>query len=158
METAGTVGGLNAYDATLTSFNLKALNAADGASWFGADHVDIIPATQNGYDLIWQAIQPNQRYYDTESDIGQVGFQSFRFNAAEVVVDKYLPTGSLGKMYVINTKYVEWYFSTNPKFQFGFTGFKEANNTIDVAGQYLVGSNIVVPNPRSGFKLLSTLF
>jgi hypothetical protein len=158
VETAGTVGGLNAYTATLTSFTLKSLNTAYGSAWFGADHVDMICATQNGWDLVWQGLQPNQRYYDNDSDVGQAGFQSLRFNAAEIVVDKYLPTGTLGKMYGINTKYVEWYFSTNPKFQFGFTGFKEANNTIDVAGQYLVGSNIVVPNPRSGFKLLSTLF
>jgi hypothetical protein len=69
-----------------------------------------------------------------------------------------MPTGANGVMYGLNTKYIEWYFSTNPKFQYGFTGFKESNNTIDVAGQFLVGSNIVVPNPRSGFKILSTNF
>jgi hypothetical protein len=53
---------------------------------------------------------------------------------------------------------VEWYFSTNKKFQFGFTGFKETNNTIDVAGQFLVGSNIVMPNPRTSFKLIGSIF
>lgn len=156
---AGTVGSLNAYNATLTTFTLKQLQTAYGSAWFGADHPDLIVATQNGFDLIWNAIQPNQRYPDTESDIGKIGFQSFRFNAAEVVVDKYMPTGATGKMYGLNTNYIEWFFSQNPKFQFGFTGFKEANNTIDIAGQFLVGSNLVVPNPRSGFKLESaTLF
>ena len=154
----GTVGGLNAFTNTLTSFTLPQLNTAYGNAWFGPDHVDLIPATQNGWNLIWQALQPNQRYYDTESDVATAGFQSFRFNAAEVVVDKYMPTGTNGVMFGFNTKYIEWYFSTNPKFQFGFTGFKEANNSIDVAGQFLVGSNIVVPNPRTGFKLLGTMF
>lgn len=158
VQTVGTVGGLNAYVQTLTTFTLQSLNTAYGNAWFGNDHVDLIAATQNGWNLIWSAIQPNQRYYDKDSDLGIAGFQAFRFNAAEVVVDKYMPTGTSGVMFGLNTKYIEWYFSTNKKFQFGFTGFKESNNTIDVAGQFLVGSNLVVPNPRSGFKLLSTLF
>lgn len=153
-----TVGGLNAFTQTLTTFTLPQLNTAYGNAWFGNDHPDLISATQNGWNLIWNAIQPNQRYYDKDSDLGIAGFQAFRFNAAEVVIDKYMPTGTNGVMFLFNTKYIEWYFSTNPKFQFGFTGFKESNNTIDVAGQFLVGSNIVVPNPRSGAKLLSTLF
>jgi len=156
----GTVGGLNAYtnNQGSGSFTLQTLNTAYGNAWFGADHVDLVVATQNGWNLIWNALQPQQRYYDTESDVATAGFQSFRFNGAEVVIDKYMPTGTTGVMYGINTKYVEWYFSTNPKFQYGFTGFKESNNTIDVAGQFLVGHDIVVPNPRSGFKILNTNF
>lgn len=156
----GTVGGLNAFTNSMGSgsFTLQTLNTAYGNAWFGADHVDLVVATQNGWNLIWNALQPQQRYYDTESDVATAGFQSFRFNGAEVVIDKYAPTGSTGVMYGINTKYVEWYFSTNPKFQYGFTGFKESNNTIDVAGQFLVGHDIVIPNPRSGFKILNTNF
>lgn len=156
----GTVGGLNAYYANLAGgpVTLQNLNVAYGNAWFGADHVDMVVATQNGWNIVWNALQPNQRYYDTTSDVATAGFQAFRFNAAEVVVDKYMPTGTNGVMFGMNTKYIEWYFSTNPKFQFGFTGFKESANSIDVAGQFLVGCNIVVPNPRSGFRLLSTLF
>lgn len=155
----GTVGGLNAHTEALTTFNMKALNKAYGKAWFGSDHVDLIVATQNGWDLVWNALQPLQRYYDTQSDVGKAGFQAFRVNAAEVVVDKYAPTGVTGRMWGFNTKYIEWYFSTNKKFQFGFTGFKEAQGSIDVAGQFLVGNNLVVANPRSGFKLTSaTIF
>lgn len=157
----GTVGGLNAYTATTSAFNLQQLNVAYGASWFGADHVDMISATQNGWNLVWNAMQPNQRYLDKESDVGVAGFQSLRFNASEVVIDKYAPVASgsiLGTMIGINSSYVEWYFSTNPKFQFGWTGFKEGQNSIDVAGQFLVANNMVMPNPRTSFKLLSTQF
>jgi hypothetical protein len=156
-----TVGGLNAYTnniagATLT---LPTLNTAYGNAWFGADHPDLIVATQNGWNTVWNALQPLQRFTDDRSsDVAVAGFQSLRFNGAELVIDKYMPTGANGVMYGLNTKYVEWYFSTNPKFQFGFTGFKESNNTIDVAGQFLVGSNMVIPNPRTGFKILSTTF
>jgi hypothetical protein len=147
------------------AFGLQALNTAYGNAWFGADHPDLVVATQNGWNMIWNSLQPQQRYYDTESDVATSGFQSFRFNGAEVVIDKYMPTGTGsygtgfgGVMYGMNTKYVEWYFSTNPKFQYGFTGFKEANNTIDVAGQFLVGHDLVIPNPRSGFKILNSNF
>lgn len=158
VQAVGTVGGLNAYVNTLTTFQLQAVNVAYGNAWYGADHCDMIVNTQNGWNLMWNAMQPNQRYFDKESDLGVAGFQSFRFNAAEVVVDKYMPTGANGVQYGLNSKYIEWYFSQNPLFQFGFTGFKGANNTIDVAGQYLVGSQIIVPNPRSCYKLKSTLF
>lgn len=157
----GTVGGLNAYTATTSAFNLQQLNVAYGASWFGSDHVDMISCTQNGWNLMWNAMQPNQRYLDKDSDVGVAGFQSLRFNAAEAVIDKYAPVASgatLGTMLGINSSYVEWYFSTNPKFQFGWTGFKEGQNSIDVAGQFLVANNMVMPNPRTSFKLLSTQF
>lgn len=162
IQAVGTVGGLNAYTQTgITSFTLSLLNNAYGQAWFGADHVDLIAATQNGWNLIWQALQPLQRYMPLQdsSDLGKAGFRVLQFNGADVVIDKYMPTGANGVMYGMNTDYVEWYFSTNPKFQYGFTGFKEVNSTIDVAGQFLVASNLVLPNPRTGFKLTSsTLF
>lgn len=157
IQAVGTVGGLNAYTSALTSFNLPAVNVAYGNAWFGADHPDLLACTQNGWNLFWNAMQPNQRYMDEKSDLGVAGFQSFRFNAAEVVVDKYAPTGP-GFIFGINSKYIEWYFSNNPLFQFGFTGFKGVNKSIDVCGQYIVGNQIMCPNPRSGFKLSGSMF
>jgi len=153
-----TVGGLNAYYAAPTTFTLQTLNTAYGNACWGPDHPDIIPVTQNGWNLIWNGLQPSQRYPNTENDLGNVGFTNFRFNAADVVVDRYLPTGSSGLMFGMNTNYIEWYFSQVPLFQFGWTGFKGARESIDVAGQFLVGSNIMVPNPRTGFRLKSSLF
>jgi len=150
----GVISGANAY--TLYNFNVFQLNTiqtAYGNAWFGSDHPDLICATQNGWNNVWGSIQPLQRYLDTESDVGKIGFQSFRFNAAEVVIDKYMP---LNFMYGLNTSYIEWFSSTNPRFQFGFTGFKEAQNTIDVSGQQLYAGDIIVPNPRTGFKLNGT--
>lgn len=153
--------GLSAYTTTLTTFSLLDLQVAYGNAVIGPEHPDLIVCTQAAYNLIWTAKEPAQRYVNMEGDLAQVGFESFRFNAADVVVDNYLRTTSgatPGIMFGLNTEYVEWYFSTNPLWQFGFTGFKVAQNTIDVEGQFLVGSNIVVPNPRTGFKIYSTLF
>jgi hypothetical protein len=147
----GTVGGLNAYvNSAVNVFSLDAINLAYTRSWFGSDHVDMIVTTVPGWTKFWSAIQPSQRYMDDKSDLGAIGFQSFRFNASEVVIDQYLPDQT---MYGINSAYVEWYISTNPRFQFGFTGFKENQQSIDVAGQFLFAGNIMVPNPRTGFKL-----
>ncbi len=155
----GTPGGLNAYTASLSSFGLAAVqNAYTQASW-GADHPDLITATPAGWNLFWNSIQPLQRYMPSEatsSDVGKMGFQTFRFNGADVVMDRYAPAGTAGAMWLINSDYVEWYFSQVPLFQWGFTGFKESSNSIDYSGQYLVGTQFLLPNPRSCAKLLST--
>lgn len=159
--TVGTVGGLNAYTATLTSFLLQSLNTAYNAASFGSEHPDLIVCSRNASSLIWNALQPNQRYVQQKGsgvDVADAGFESFRFNGAEVVIDGYLPTGTNGVMYGLNTRYIHLWRSSNPKFDYGFTGFKETANSIDVAGQFLVASQITCPNPRTSFKLLSTLF
>jgi len=150
------VSGANSYtNRAWTTFTLRDVNVGYGAAWFGNDAPDLIVTTQSGFNRIWESIQPNQRYYDTQSDIGRVGFQSFRFNGAEVAIDKYIPNdGTNGLMLGLNTNYLELYVSTNRKFQFGFTGFKEAQNSIDVAGQFLFAGNLVCPNPRTSFKMV----
>lgn len=71
--------------------------------------------------------------------------QSLRYNGASVVVDQYAPTGVL---WFLNTKYIQFWISTMRKYQFGFTGWKEAQNTDDVAGQYMFGGNMLVVAPR----------
>jgi hypothetical protein len=160
ITTIGTPGGLNAYAATLTTFTLAQVNTAYGNACWNSDHPDIMPVTQSGWNLIWQSIQPSMRYSPTDNDLATVGFQNFKFNAADVVIDRYLPTGSspIGRMFGLNSAYIEWWFSQVDLFQYGWTGFKGVNNSIDVSGQFLVGSNILVPSPRTGFKLSSTLF
>jgi hypothetical protein len=153
------VQGMNAYtNRAFNAFNLNDIQYAFGQAWFGNDYVDIMPTTQNGFNKIWNATQPQQRYMDDNSDVAKVGFKAFRFNGvADVVVDKYLPTdGTNGIMYGLNTRYLEMYVSSNPKFSFGFTGFKDAQATIDLAGQYLFSGNALAPNPRTSFKLVGS--
>jgi hypothetical protein len=114
----------------------------------------LITGTQNGWNKIWNATQPLQRYAaNSDSDLGKVGFKTFQFNGADVVVDKYAPANL---MLGLNTSYLEFYVTTDPSFQFGFTGFKEAQNTIDVSGQFLFSGNLVAANPRTSFKLYGT--
>jgi len=152
------VQGANSYvNRAFNTYSLTDVNNAYGAAWFGNDFPDLLTGTYTSWNRIWNSIQPNQRYYDNQSDVGKVGFQSFRFNAAEVVIDKYIPTdGTNGVMFGLNTNYLEFYCSENRKFQFGFTGFKEAQNSIDIAGQFLFAGNLVVTNPRCNFKLIGS--
>ena len=75
---------------------------------------------------------------------------ALKWNGASIVVDQYAAAGNI---YGINTKHVQLWISTLPKYQFGFTGWKEAQNTDDVAGQFLFAGNIVVPAPRLFFRI-----
>jgi len=77
--------------------------------------------------------------------VAKIGFQALRYNGASIVVDQYAPSGV---MWLLNTKYIQFWISTLPKYQFGFTGWKEAQNTDDVAGQYLFAGNLLFVAPR----------
>ena len=145
--------GINAYYAAPSAFSLGAVQTAFGASWFGQEKPDMLCTTQPVWDAFWNKLQPQQRFNDETSDV-HVGFRSFFWNGAQVVVDQYLST--LGGQYTIfglNTSYIYLYLSTVAKYQFGFSGWKEAQNTDDVAGQYQFGGNLVVAAPRLMFNL-----
>jgi hypothetical protein len=153
---AGVIKGMNAYTQALTSFTLKDLNKAMTQSWVGTKHVDLVSCTRNGWDLVWNGLQPMQQQVDKVSDVAQAGFATIRVNQAEVVMDPYAPTGTAGRMWGICSEGIEWYFAANPLFNLGFTGFKGTQLGIDTAGQFLAGTTLLVPGARTGFKLTST--
>lgn len=144
--------GINGYVAALSTFTLRGVQLAFGACWFGAEHVDLIVSDQNSWDWFWNKLQPQQRFLEESSDVAKAGFAAFRFNGAQVVVDQYAPSA---QMFGMNTKNENLllYLSTLRRYQFGFTGWKEAQNTDDRAGQFLFGGNLIVPNPRYNFRL-----
>ena len=149
--TNGTVGGGNAY---FKSFNAPIattdLNTAFGKAWFGPDRPDLLSATPDVWNYVVAKLQPAQRYERADTDVVKAGFQAVQYMGADFVVDNYCPASSL---WGFNTKYIQFYMTTNRLFQFGFTGFKEDQGTVDYAGQYLFGGDIVVSNPRTGFQL-----
>lgn len=142
--------GINAYFNSLTTLSLSAVQTAYGATWFGHEHVDLIATTQSIWDTFWGKIQPQQRFMEESTDVAKIGFQALRYNGASVTVDQYCPTG---KMWGLNTKYLQFWITTLQKYAFGFTGWKEAQNNDDVAGQYLFGGNILCVAPRLFFQL-----
>lgn len=145
--------GINAYVRTPAGgvLSLADVQAAYGQAWFGNEHPDLIVTTQQVWDIFWNKIQPQQRFLEESSDVARIGFQAFTYNGATVVVDQYAPTGV---MWLLNTKYIDFYVSSHPKYQFGFTGWKEAQNTDDVTGQYLYAGNLVVTAPRLQAKIV----
>lgn len=143
--------GINSYyNGGNTTFALTQLQTAFGASWFGAEHVDLIATVQTMWDSIWAKIQPQQRFLEESSDVAKIGFQSLRFNGSSITVDQYAPAGTI---WGLNTNYIQLWISTLPLYQFGFTGWKEAQNSIDVSGQYIFGGNLLVTAPRLMFQL-----
>jgi len=98
------------------------------------------------------------RYANTDNDLANVGFQNFKFNAADVVIRGICrPLFADRQMYGLNTAYIEWYFSQVDLFPVRWSGSR-SEQLDDVSGQFLVGSNLMVPSPRTGFKLKSSLF
>lgn len=142
--------GINGYVKTITKFTLKELNTAVGATWFGNQKVDLIVTTQAIWDLIFDKILPNQRYDDADADVAKAGFRTIRWCGIQIVVDQYCPAGYI---FGINSNHMQFWITTLQKYQFGWTGFKESQNTDDQAGQYLFGGNFLFPAPRLFFQL-----
>jgi len=131
-------------------FSLQQLQVAYGQATFGPDQPNFIATTQSIYNSFWAKMLPMQRTTATDPELQSAGFTSFKFNGMSVVVDQYCPSGTIFGM---NTDFIDAYVSEDPKFAFGFTGFKELPNSVDMAGQSLFGGNIVVTAPRLGFIL-----
>jgi hypothetical protein len=145
--------GINSYLKTMSgSLALADVQTAYGATWFGHEHVDLIIVPQAVWDIFWSKLQPQQRFLEAEKDIVQAGFQAIRFNGASLTVDQYAPAGV---MWGLNTKYLQFWITTLQKYQFGFTGWKEAQANDDVSGQYLFAGNLLNVAPRLMFQVKS---
>lgn len=144
--------GINSYYLNVAgNLALSALQTAYGACWFGPERPDLLATDQPTWNVIWNKLQPQQRFNEESSDVAKAGFQVLRFNGSSLTVDMYIPAGSI---YGMNTNYIDLYVTTEKKYQFGFTGWKEAQNTDDVAGQYLFGGNLLNRAPRLMFRLV----
>lgn len=148
---SGANNGINSYVLNVNGkMSLSQVQTAFGACWFGSEHPDLLATTQPIWDIFWNKIQPQQRFEEADTDVAKIGFRAMRFNGSSVVVDQYLASGY---MYGLNTKYIQFWITTYPKYQFGFTGWKEETNTDNAIGQYLFAGNLLVVNPRLMFKM-----
>jgi len=151
---SGASVGINGYfysnSSTNWPFSLQQLQVAFGQATFGPNQPNLISTTQSIYNSFWNKMLPMQRTYETDPDLQSAGFRAFKFNGMSVVVDQYCPANYVFGM---NTDYIDAYVSDDPTFAWGFTGFKELPNSIDMAGQSIFGGNVVVTAPRLGFIL-----
>src|SRR5438132_12856996 len=65
--------GINGYKASAATLSLAAVQTAYGATWFGNEHVDLMPTTQVVWDVLWNKLQPQQRFLEESSDVARVG-------------------------------------------------------------------------------------
>ncbi len=137
--------GINSYFKSVPTLSLPEAQTAYGATWFGNQHADLIVTTQAVWDILWNKFQPQQRVLDESSDVGKIGFQALKFNAATLVVDQYCPAG---KMFFLNTDYTQFWISNDQLWGFGFDPWRGAQTTMDVVGKYCYAGNILITNPR----------
>lgn len=82
------------------SFSL--MQSAYGSVTYDRTRPDLIVTTQKIWDQIWARSQPSER--NSPGPLRDVGFETVRFNGAEVVVDHHVLPGT---MYLLNTEFIE---------------------------------------------------
>lgn len=74
----------------------------------GTDKPDLIVSTNDMYSAYWGGLTDNQRYTNDEKNEATMGFQSLKFNTADVMHDNNSNFTSTGeKMYFLNTEYLK---------------------------------------------------
>ncbi len=141
------------------SLTYNVLEETYAGAVIGTEEPNLGVTTNLGYAYIKEKFQPQQRF--TEEDI-KIGFRGLRFNSSIIMRSQYCP-GSAGvndarlgnylyatyeTLWFLNTKYFRLWVTDDEEFAFGFTGFKPAQDSNIVAGQYLFSGNITCQAPR----------
>jgi hypothetical protein len=131
----------------------------------GDEHPVIGVTTNRCMGFINENFQPQQRIDTVEPTIG---FTGLKFKQATLIQSQYCPgvdgvndpdignyNASGGETFWWlnpgkegDSAFLNLYFATSPKYQFGWTGFKVAQDSTVVAGQILFGGNFTVRAPR----------
>lgn len=148
---AASVGGPITY---------KILEETYNSIVIGDEYPNLMVTTNLGMSYIKEKFQPQWR---VETQDPNIGFNGVKFNQAMIIQSQYAPgtaadstNANLGTNYTsagetifyLNTKYFRLWVTDDPEFGFGFTGFKPAQDTLVVAGQYLFTGNMTCQAPR----------
>lgn len=102
----------------------------------GNEKPDLMMADNNYYRLYSESLLPQQRF--TSSDMAQAGFESLKFQSADVVFDGGIGGGCpTNHMYFLNTDYI--YLRNHPKRQYVALGEKQRFSTNQDAMVQLMG-------------------
>lgn len=165
-------GKVTAISGAITYNNLE---STYNQTVIGTEEPNIGLTTNNCMTYIRQRFQPQQK---VEGPDPNIGFKGLKFNGATIMQSQYCPgTGisassdpiavafmtQLGAtayrtltaetFFWLNTKFFKLYVSDSPLYGFGFTGFKRAQDSTVVAGQYLFAGNITCAGPRYQHQL-----
>lgn len=125
----------------------------------GNERPNTLITTNLGMSYIRLKYQPQWR---TESVDPKVGLQNMIVSGAKLYQSQYAPgtvappdatnlgysTISGESLFVLNDRSFKLYISDDPLFGFGFTGFKVAQDSTVVSGQYFFEGNIINIQPR----------
>lgn len=146
----------NAIKANLNStggvFSFPMINTAWGNVRFDDAKVDLIVTTQTLWNRFWERSQPADR--NAPGPLREVGFETIKFNGAEVVVDSHCASGSI---FGLNTAFCELWLMEGADFirrgeAFGENGFPVFNQDAFV-DQLIVYLDFIVPGPRFSFQI-----
>lgn len=137
----------------------------------GAEHPKLGIMTSRCMGYINENYAPMQRLVDTVDPV--IGWSGLKFKQATLIESQYMPgadgvndpdignyltptgTGPAGETFLWlnpggtgDDAFFRLHISESPKYQFGFTGFKPAQDSTLVAGQVLFGGNFIVRTPR----------
>ncbi len=163
----GTIGSALSSPMTSPTANVagpvtyKILEEGYNSVVIGDEFPNLMVTTNLGMSYIKEKFQPQWR---VETQDPKIGFNGVKFNQAMIIQSQYAP-GSLGvndsnlgnylapssqgeTLWFLNTKYFRMWITDDPEFGFGFTGFKPAQDSLTVAGQYLFTGNITCQAPR----------
>jgi hypothetical protein len=137
----------------------KLLEEAYNSVVIGDEYPNLMVTTNLGMSYIKEKFQPQWR---VETQDPNIGFNGVKFNMAMIIQSQYAP-GTAGvndtklgnylvstgeTLFYLNTKYLRFWVTDDPEFGFGFSGFKPAQDTSIVAGQYFFAGNITNQSPR----------
>lgn len=137
------------------------LEQAYSSVTIGPEQPNLIMTTNLGLAYIKMAFQAQQRF---ESADLEFGFRGVKFNGASILASQYCPgtrtatqgdtdlgyaTVAAGEtIWFLNTKHLRFYVSSDPLYNFGFTGFIPAQDNSVVAGFYKFAGNLTNQAPR----------
>ena len=106
-STAATAGKAASGNVTTTgvTFSLPAMNTHYQTPVIGKEKPDLILTTQALWNKFWDHSQPAQRFRagDEGSPMASIGFDTIRFNGADVVMDSKVATANI---WFCNTKWI----------------------------------------------------
>lgn len=141
--TANTVGGISQstnswwasqVDSTTTTFSIAALQTQFNACSVDNDQPTVILATRANYNRYYAALQPQQRFMDSESAKG--GFSSLMFNGVPFLSDSHCPANHI---FLINENYLHLFVHKDEDMR--FEPFqKPINQNVKVAKVFWMGA------------------
>lgn len=142
----------------------KTLEEGYNSIVIGDEYPNLLVTTNLGMSYIKEKFQPQWR---VETQDPKIGFNGLKFNQAIIMQSQYAPgtaassttsadginlgtnyTSAGETLFMLNTKYWRLWVTDDPEFGFGFTGFKPAQDTLIVGGQYLYTGNLTCQSNR----------